>query len=68
MLEHLSLSELEAEATRVDNELKRVYCSRSEERGRDEKIRNLAEIRSRVCEGIDRFHSLPLKAIQGIKA
>lgn len=67
VLENLSLLELEATKKKVDDEIKRVYCSRSEEKDRSEKIYRLAEIRGRICEGISKFHSLPLKAIEGIK-
>ena len=67
MLEHLSLSELEAEATRVDNELKRVYCSRSEAQGRNEKIAQLAAIRREVKDGIKAFRQLKLGQILQIR-
>ena len=67
MLEHLSLTELEAEQTRVDNELKRVYCSRSEATGRQEKIAQLAGLRNEIKDGIRRFRSLKLGQILQVK-
>lgn len=63
MLENLSLKQLEAELKRTNDEIKRVYCSRSEEKNRDQKIAQLGEIRRQVSEGINRFHSLRLKDI-----
>ena len=67
MLEHLSLTELEAEQTRVDNELKRVYCSRSEANSREQKIAQLASLRSQIKDGINRFRSLKLGQILQIR-
>ena len=67
MLENLSLNELEAEQKRIDNEIKRIYCSRCEEKARPEKLQALQAIRKAVKEGIKAFHSVRLKDIQGIQ-
>ena len=67
MLENLSLTELEAEQTRLDNELKRIYCSRSEANGREQKIAQLAGLRNEVKDGIRRFRSLKLGQILQIR-
>ena len=67
MLENLSLTQLEAEKTRVDNELKRVYCSRSEVSGRTEKISRLAGMRNEIEDGIQAFRTIKLGQILQIR-
>ena len=67
MLQDLTLKQLEAERKKVNDEIKRVFCSRSEEQGRDEKIAALQEMLKVVKAGISQFNSLSLRDIQGIE-
>lgn len=68
MLESMSLTELEQEMTRVNNEIKRVFCSRSEHRTRDRKIHELSQIRQELEQGIREIRSLTLSEAKKVKA
>jgi ribosomal protein L9 len=67
VIANMTLEELQHEQTKTDNEIKRIYCSRCEEKARPEKLQALQAIRKAVKEGIKAFHSVRLKDIQGIQ-
>jgi len=68
MFDSMTLAELEQERTRVNNEIKRVFCSWSERTHREGKIHELSEIRRELDQGIKAFYSLPLSEFKRFKA
>jgi len=68
MLESMTLTELEQERTRVNNEIKRVFCTWAERTHREGKIHELSEIRRELDQGIKDIRSLPLSEIKRLQA